>query len=527
MPARADVVSWARLVALPCLVVLTTLVPPVAGVHWVAPVVLFWLVMVVTVLCLIGAITLTVAGWRSGLAEVTVLGSLLVCASALPMVHGLTVPGILFAANDATALAAAIAVPCALLAGLPIILPRPIARVLLRRWRAWTAGSIAIAVALCVWLLLNAEQVTAPQSGSPVAIAIVAISLLGCGMLSLRHLRLYRIGRRAASLATAAGFIYLGLSTAIWVGTTPFSVAFWLAHVADGTGVFVVTFGLAFAHHRDRSLARALAPVVSRDPLAALELGMTDVVHGFVAALEAKDAVTRGHVVRVGELAVRAGERARLGADQLRAVGLAGLMHDVGKLVTPAEVLAKPGALDAEELGLMRHHAAQGAAMLAAEPQLAQLAPIVRSHHERIDGQGYPDGLAGRDIPPLSLLIAACDAWDAMTFDRPYRRGMDPDRAAAILRAEAAEHWGEATVELVLGELHARGPVTAPAWDKVGRPASTSDERADVCADALPLLALAAPAATAEAAAHATVTPQLVPSVEGAADTAPLMAPAQ
>lgn len=112
----------------------------------------------------------------------------------------------------------------------------------------------------------------------------------------------------------------------------------------DGVGVLFAAGGLAWAHWRDRSLAWVLSPVLTREPLTALGLGLTPVVHDFIAALGHKDEVTRQHVVRVAELAMRSGERAKLDPVALRAVGLGGLLHDVGKLLTPDAILTKPDA---------------------------------------------------------------------------------------------------------------------------------------------------------------------------------------
>lgn len=163
-------------------------------------------------------------------------------------------------------------------------------------------------------------------------------------------------------------------------------MGWWLAHFTDGLGVLFAAGGLWLAHYRDRSLVIVLAPVLAREPLAALQLGLTPVVLQFVAALQVKDEVTRQHVSRVSELAMRAGERARLDPLTLRAVGLGALLHDVGTLLTPDEVLMKPSSLTDEERAIVERHPADGAALLAEFPHLAEAAKIVRAHHERPDG---------------------------------------------------------------------------------------------------------------------------------------------
>jgi HD-GYP domain-containing protein (c-di-GMP phosphodiesterase class II) len=159
---------------------------------------------------------------------------------------------------------------------------------------------------------------------------------------------------------------------------------------------------------------------------------------------------------------------------------VAALLHDIGKLVTPAEILAKPGRLTDEELYVMREHALRGAELLTPHRSLRLAAPLVRGHHERVDGRGYPDGLEGDEIPPEVGIISVCDAWDAMTSERPYRAAMDPDRAAAILREHAGAQWDAWLVELLLDEVDGHGPPSGEPFPQL-RPGFAA-----VCEDALP-----------------------------------------
>ena len=119
----------------------------------------------------------------------------------------------------------------------------------------------------------------------------------------------------------------------------------------------------------------------------------------------------------------------------VRAVRQGAELHDIGKLAVPDAILNKPGPLDEAEWAFMRRHTLVGERILAAAPALADVARLVRSSHERFDGSGYPDGLAGVSIPLGSRVIAVCDAWDAMITDRPYRRAMDARRRARRARA--------------------------------------------------------------------------------------------
>jgi HD-GYP domain-containing protein (c-di-GMP phosphodiesterase class II) len=135
-----------------------------------------------------------------------------------------------------------------------------------------------------------------------------------------------------------------------------------------------------------------------------------------------RDGHTGEHSDRVVGLAQRIGERLGLGARELRDLGYAARLHDIGKVGVPDLVLHKPGPLDHDERELIKGHSVWGADLVGRIPGLEDVARIVRHHHERYDGEGYPDGLAGRDIPLASRILTASDAYVAMTEDRPYRR---------------------------------------------------------------------------------------------------------
>lgn len=465
---------------------------PLVAAGWEAPGFAFASIVVATGLCVFGALIVVVVGWRRGLAEMTILGAALGSASILPMVHGLTIPGVLYGPNAAVSVAAFIAVPLALVVGAPMLLPRhPASIAIAREWRAWTVSGLAVSVLTAAALLIWPNSVAAPAAGSLFALTVTALSLAGTLALSLRQLRLYRIGRRTASLAASVGFGYLGFSMLAWLGTAPFSLGWWLAHAADAGGVLGATAGLFLAHRGDGNVVATLAPVVNRNPLIALELGLTPVVHRFVAALAQKDPVTRDHVVRVAELAMRSGVRAGLAADRLRALGLGALLHDIGKLRAPLEILTKPAALTDDEFEQMKLHTVWGEALMQSSPMLAPAARFVRWHHERVDGAGYPDGLPAEDIPLEAKLISVCDAWDAMTSNRPYRDGMPPAQAIAVLRAHAGTQWCAETVDLVVREIEEGGPVEVSTFDRVGAEvadtaALTRDDLVCVCLEALP-----------------------------------------
>jgi putative nucleotidyltransferase with HDIG domain len=173
-------------------------------------------------------------------------------------------------------------------------------------------------------------------------------------------------------------------------------------------------------------------------------------------AVELQDSYTASHANEVAELAVRVGERLGFSGVELDRLRYGALLHDVGKIGIPAEILRKPGPLTDAERGRMDDHTAIGARMLERVPFLAPVAPLVRSAHERHDGGGYPEGLAGDQIPPGAMVIATCDAFHAMTSDRSYRKAMSVAAAEAELRVHAGTQFDPGVVDALLAELAER-----------------------------------------------------------------------
>jgi len=159
---------------------------------------------------------------------------------------------------------------------------------------------------------------------------------------------------------------------------------------------------------------------------------------GLIATLDARDRYTAGHSAAVAIYARDIAERMGLAHDQQELAHLCGLVHDIGKIGLPAGLLEKPGALSLEERREMQRHSEIGERILTKVDTYSEIASVVRHHHERVDGQGYPDGLTRDETPLLSRIIAVADAYNAMTSDRPYRDAM-PTRVARLRLAQAVE----------------------------------------------------------------------------------------
>jgi HD-GYP domain-containing protein (c-di-GMP phosphodiesterase class II) len=197
-------------------------------------------------------------------------------------------------------------------------------------------------------------------------------------------------------------------------------------------GVFLVLYVILILLVREASrlLRRQSARLHTRTQELAesyrqLEASALEAIETLNATVEARDAYTGGHSQRVHRFALAVGAQLGFDEDELATLGHAALLHDVGKVAVPDAILTKPGRLTQEEFDAIKRHPVEGARIVGRLRRLRDLVPAVRSHHERWDGGGYPDGLAAQAIPLDASVIGLSDAWDAMTTDRPYRDALD------------------------------------------------------------------------------------------------------
>ena len=188
-----------------------------------------------------------------------------------------------------------------------------------------------------------------------------------------------------------------------------------------------------------------------------LERASLSFATALVATLDARDRYTAGHSAAVAIYSRDIAARMGLSDRDQQLVHLCGLVHDIGKVGLPAGLLEKPGALTLEERRQMEEHSAIGERILSKVADYSEIARIVRHHHERVDGLGYPDGLNDEDIPLLSRIISVADAYDAMTSDRPYRDAM-PSRVARLRLAQAVESQFDTTVVAAFEAILAGAP---------------------------------------------------------------------
>jgi putative nucleotidyltransferase with HDIG domain len=166
-----------------------------------------------------------------------------------------------------------------------------------------------------------------------------------------------------------------------------------------------------------------------------------EIIRSFAQAVEAKDIYTRGHSDQVAYYATRLGRELSLTNDELDKLYLAGIVHDIGKIGIPDQILNKPDTLSGDEFSIMKKHPEVGRNILAQVGSLQDILPIIYHHHERIDGKGYPTGLHGDQIPFLARVVSVVDAFEAMTSDRAYRNALPLNTVKEIMSNGAGTQW--------------------------------------------------------------------------------------
>lgn len=304
------------------------------------------------------------------------------------------------------------------------------------RWIIWGSskvlgGGVAGLVASVAYAWGSSHPASIVLATSAAAISMLLTDIaFGWSTLALRRTgSAVDLLRTMAPIAAAAAPIYaamIGLIAYAYIEITPWTAALFFVPALAAQRLFVL-------YREQRDAVKSLAEANE-----ALEEANLSFASALVATLDARDRYTAGHSAAVAIYARDIAERLGLSDEQRRLAHLSGLVHDIGKIGLPAGLLEKPGPLTLRERRHMERHSEIGESILAHVRSYAEIAKIVRHHHERIDGEGYPDGLVGDEIPLLSKIIAVADAYNAMTSDRPYRDAM-PSRVARLRLAQAVE----------------------------------------------------------------------------------------
>ena len=302
----------------------------------------------------------------------------------------------------------------------------------------WVVSVLACAAGVVCWMLPWAEVPArwfVPVVFAGIALLTVSVFATGGTHSHLPVLYLVIVVFTASILEfqTAIGV----LISAILAAALPLVIRGWDSYYARSVVLLAASMVIcAYIPGLVRKALRAENQLAERRRLE-LEASYLSTIEALAAALDAKDRHTEAHSRETASLARAVGQRLGLAEETLRFLEYSALLHDIGKIGVPGYILNKPGPLDDEETAIMREHPVIGERIVASVPFLARIRPIVRAEHERWDGGGYPDGLSGEHIPIEARIIHACDAFQAMASDRPYRPARPRDWILKEIRAQA------------------------------------------------------------------------------------------
>jgi putative nucleotidyltransferase with HDIG domain len=384
------------------------------------------------------AVALTVVGARRGDGRAVIVGTAFSAMAALLAVHGLTTPGMLVGSNGVIAFTGAATLPVggavlALAAVSELRGPRAV-RLLL----ALQAVLLVTIVGLgAVGILVSGLVPSVPEPQSPAAIVTLALAGGFYLMIALRAGRTFLLTRRRADLLVMAGTVVLATALVPALLMDWRELGWWLGHVFELVGIGMVAVPVALDLHRGAQSRPLAGDLGATELVSAADAFLGSTVRVLLARLAEKDAYTAEHTRQVALRSVAVGEKLGLAPARLRDLAIGALLHDIGKLSVPDAILQKPAALTAAEYDVIRLHPEHGHDLVLQLGFPRQVSRLVRDHHERLDGGGYPHGLREAELDLETRILTACDVLDALLSTRVYREAWTLDSALELLHDES------------------------------------------------------------------------------------------
>jgi len=469
--------------ALPMAVLLVLRAMPGIDAQWFSPAGHLFLVGAIASCATMVAIAAIATAVRSRQAGVVLLGLGCSAVGVLMLGHGLTTPGAIGQPGNLWVgrlpyLAMAIFSVSLFLAGTRG--DRPMMRWVGRHPLPMVLAPLGALAALVVRVVIDPRSL---HGGAPLAhentidagisTAVVVLMVL----VVWRHSRRWQLGRDVVQLA-----IVLAAGTSI-AAVVAFEhgrfarLSWWDYHAYLLAGFGSTVYAVVVRGRRQQAISSVLDTTFVDDPFDHIVHGYPEALSTLVKALEVKDVYTHGHSLRTAELAIELGLVLQLPPDRLRVIARGAYLHDLGKIAIPDHILNKPTALTAEERAVIESHPQLGYELASSAPSLREVLPVILHHHERMDGAGYPGGLAGSAVPLEARVVAVADVWDALTSDRAYRPRWSSARALAHIQAGAGTHFDPVVVRALAQYAADRGVLV----DRSVGDADTAWEAAQTC----------------------------------------------
>lgn len=411
----------------------------------------FYVVSFVALLAAAVAIVVGISGSRLRNIQVIFLSMAFTSLAMVFALHGLSTPGVLLPVTPTPVppIAAQLSVVLTAFWLWMSVLPsdhRFVARLsrvqhlLVPMWSALLALFVVGAMArpdLVTWMPLNI---------APLKWVVAAFTTTLALRAAYCYWQSYRYSRFPLQIALVYGAGWLAVAQIIMSTGELWRASWWLYHFLLLGGIVGMVVGLLRQYGLRASLELVVAGLPTSSLETRLQAALGPSVRSLITATEARDYYTAGHNYRTALYALRLAQGMGLPQEALRALAQGGIIHDVGKIEVPDEVLNKPGKLTAEERALVEQHPVTGFEMCKRLGFMKEELDIIRSHHERWDGTGYPDGLKGEAIPFLARILAVADVYDALTSERAYRRAWSHEEAQRYIVEHAGRQFDPACV---------------------------------------------------------------------------------
>ena len=409
----------------------------------------------------LAAITLTAVGVLRRDSRAVLVGTAFTAMAALLTIHGLATPGIIVGYNGVISFSGGATLPVGgavlALSALPAFRGPRAVRPLLWFQGFLLAGIVALGV---VGLASPSLVPSVPEPASASALAVLAVGLCFYGILGLRALHTYLLTRRLADLVVLVGLAWLAaaLVAALVLDFTQFG--WWVGHGLELAGIGFVGGAVALDLYRSVQSRPLVGDLRGSELVSEEEAFLGSQIRALTVRLADKDTYTEEHTRRVALRAVQVGEELGLPPGRLRTLAVGGLLHDIGKLSVPDEILKKPGSLEPGEYAVIQRHPENGKSLLRELGGFADgVLRLVHDHHERLDGTGYPRGLREAELDLDTRILAVCDVYDALISTRVYRAAWSADKALSLLFEQAGSAFDNRCVE-ALARVLAREPAS-------------------------------------------------------------------
>ncbi|WP_442595755.1 HD-GYP domain-containing protein [Neobacillus sp. D3-1R] len=415
----------------------------------------FYIVSLVAILSIIIAISVGIVGNRLRNIKITFLSLSFISLALLFSVHGLSTPDFLLGDTHLPGVAAQLSIILATfwlwLSSLPT--DKKIVKFLSRYNRlllpVWICGLGVFAVSS----LLSPHMVDIiPLTVNPLNWILMGFTILFNLVTMFQYSQSYRYSRFPLQVSIIYSSGWLLVSQLIMVLGEKWKLSWWTYHFVLLASMIVVLVGLIKQYAAKGSLVGALRALFTNDPFERVTGSISPSVRDLVIITEKKDTYTAGHTFRVTLYALKIAEELHLKPEYLRAIAQGTLLHDVGKVNIPDHVLNKPGKLTLEERMIIEKHPASGYEMCRDLGFMSEELNIIRHHHEKWDGSGYPDQLKGEEIPFLARIVAVADVYDALTSERSYRKAWTHEEAMNLIINQKESHFD---------------PVCVDAWERL------------------------------------------------------------